>query len=680
MFGIPGDHILSSAYWIVLAPFLAALAIIVGAFRNKTLSMSLSVGTVFYGFVHSLLVWSVLAATPRNLMDSIMRVQQEWTFFACGDPCTNVGSTAFKLSMGVLTDNLSAVMLIVVTAVSLLVQIYTHGYMRHDPGYSRFYAYLSLFTGSMLGLVVATNLFQMYFFWELVGVCSYFLIGFWFQRKSAAEACLKAFIVNRIGDCGFLVGILMLFAATRDLWNGNTILAFAGTPGYTLAELIPRALASHNLGYWGLTGLFAISCVILLGPIAKSAQFPLHVWLPDAMEGPTPISALIHAATMVAAGVYLVARAYPIWQCVPDGVTGNPGLLVVACVGAFTAFMAATIAMSQFDIKRCLAWLTVSQLGYMFVGLGAGAFTGSLFHLFNHAFFKAMLFLCSGAVIHGLHGEQDMRRMGGLKDKMKGTSWCFLIGTLSISGFPPFSGFFSKDDIIGAAWAFNNFLGAVMIFTAFLTSFYMFRIYYMTFGGTYRGQAPPHNSPPVMVWPLIALAVPSVLSGLLGVNLGEIAQWLSGVPVANPFGSFVYFQSPHFEPVNPLVMGLSLGCALSGWGLAHVVYSSQTVKVNSAIAGSSNPLIAFVYRCSFNKWYFDEIYLFMVGQVLDFYRKVWQVVDMYIVDAIVNLSALVTEAFAQALRLTQTGNGQSYALVVFAGVAIFTVVAFLWRP
>jgi NAD(P)H-quinone oxidoreductase subunit 5 len=282
-------------------------------------------------------------------------------------------------------------------------------------------AYLSLFTGSMLGLVVSTNFFQMYGFWELVGVCSYFLIGFWWYKESAAKACMKAFVVNRIGDFGFLIGTLTFFLYTKDFWSSTNVLGFVGPAGTDLAGVIHKAAAAGALND---STLFFIACLIFMGPMAKSAQFPLHVWLPDAMEGPTPISALIHAATMVAAGVYLVGRAYPIWlNC--DGSSGA-ALTVVATVGAITAFMAATIAMSQYDIKRVLAWSTCSQLGYMFVGLGVGAFTGGIFHLFNHAFFKAMLFLCSGAVIHGLHGQQDIREMGGLKKSMPTYSCLFL--------------------------------------------------------------------------------------------------------------------------------------------------------------------------------------------------------------------------------------------------------------
>lgn len=666
-------QIVEAAPYIVLAPFIAGLIIILGAWRSKTLSMVLSVGTVAVGFAYSLALMYALGANPHL---APWYVNVPWFV-----------SSSFTLSMGVLVDNLVAVMFVVVTVVSLLVQIYTHGYMREDPGYSRFYAYLSLFTGSMLGLVVATNLFETYFFWELVGVCSYFLIGFWWYKTSAAEACLKAFIVNRIGDCGFLIGLIMLLAATKDYWGGNPVLAFVGPHGYDLAGVLQSANVAHafDLTNWPVNLLTIISLFVLLGPIAKSAQMPLHVWLPDAMEGPTPISALIHAATMVAAGVYLVARAYPLWLT-PDGHAGTFGLAVVAVIGGITAFMAATIAMSQFDIKRILAWSTVSQLGYMFVGLGAGAYSGAIFHLFNHAFFKAMLFLCSGAVIHGLHGEQDVRKMGGLKKYMPRTWFCCLVGTLSISGCPPFSGFFSKDEIISAALKYNFWLGAVMILTALLTAFYMFRMYFMTFHNEYRGDAKPHESPWVMTLPLIALAVPSVLSGFLGFN----PQVLNGLSfdgkttaaAANHFASFVYFgRAPEFEGMNGLVMACSILAAFIGFYIAYEVYLKRAWKVNEQIAHSDNDIVAYAYQFSYHKWFFDDLYLWLVQSVvLPAFQTIWQWVDRYIVDNLVNFAALVSVSVGEVLRLTQNGRGQSYALVIFGWVAGLTFLAFLFSP
>ncbi len=653
------DPVLSNAYWIVAAPFLAAIIIILFARFNKTLSMLLSVGAVAYGFFHSLAILNVLRVNPTPYQTNI-----DWFV-----------SSSFKLSVGLLVDNLAAVMLIVVTTVSLLVQIYTHGYMREDPGYSRFYAYLSLFTGSMLGLVVSTNLFQMYMFWELVGVCSYFLIGFWYYKVSAAEACLKAFVVNRIGDFGFLVGILLFLNVTYGFWQGHSLLMFSDPNGFDLTGAIHWAVANSGLTAAGLT---VIALIMFMGPMAKSAQAPLHVWLPDAMEGPTPISALIHAATMVAAGVYLVARAYPVFLT-PDGHTQSTALAVVAWIGGFTAIMAATIAMSQFDIKRVLAWSTVSQLGYMFVGLGTGAYTAGMFHLFNHAFFKAMLFLCSGAVIHGLHGEQDIRKMGGLRKTMPITFVCFLIGTISISGVPLFSGFFSKDAIIDSANHFSTgplagLLGPLMLFTAFLTAFYMFRLLFMTFFGKYRGEAHPHESPWVMTAPLMVLAVPSVLSGYLGVNpqalFGGATQALP-----NAFTAFLHFgPTAEYEALNFGGMTISTIFALTGIGLAFLVYM-RGLALNTWFEKK----LPVLYQFSFNKWYFDDVYMFLVQKViLPTFRAVWSLVDQRIIDNIVNLTGLGALGSGEVLRYSENGRGQYYAMVIFACVAGLSLVFYVF--
>ncbi len=665
-------HAIHNAWWIVAAPFISGFLIIMGARHSKTLSMVLSVGTIFIGFVHSVLIFLALNGhVDPNL--TALGYQKNYVWFQSKD---------IVLSVGFLIDNLSSMMLLVVTSVSLLVQIYTHGYMREDPGYSRFYAYLSLFTGSMLGLVVSTNLFQMYGFWELVGVCSYFLIGFWWYKTSAAEACLKAFVVNRIGDFGFLLGILLFLAATRDCWGGvtnpHTLLAFSDPQGFDIAGAITKAIANNTMIATGLgvTSLTTIALLIFMGPMAKSAQFPLHVWLPDAMEGPTPISALIHAATMVAAGVYLVARAYPMFLT-PDGSTASFALQWVAGFGAFTAFMAATIGMSQFDIKRVLAWSTCSQLGYMFVGLGVGAFTGGMFHLFNHAFFKAMLFLCSGAVIHGLHGEQDIRKMGGLFNKMPITAWCFLIGTISISGVLPFSGFFSKDEIVGAALHANPLIGGVLLLTAGLTAFYMFRVFFLTFVGEYRGDAHPHESPGAMTMPLVALALPSITSGLLGFNFASIGN---ETPQPNHFASFVYGPSgPHFETLHVSAMVGSVAIALAGFGIAYLIYYARYMTVNSSIANSTNPLIKFIYQLSFNKWWFDDMYLKAAKTILELYQLIWRLIDEYIVDNMVNFSATVTMGTGEVLKYTQNGRGQYYALIIFAAVIGLTWIAYFWR-
>ncbi|MBX9692281.1 MAG: NADH-quinone oxidoreductase subunit L, partial [Cyanobacteria bacterium] len=627
----------------------------------KSLSMAASVSAVLWGLFHSFMIFLAL-----NSNSELSGWQQNFDWFVCGD---------FTLSVGVLVDNLTSMMLIVVTAISLFVQIYTHGYMREDPGYARFYCYLSLFTGSMLGLVVSTNMFQTYAFWELVGVCSYFLIGFWWYKESAAQACVKAFVVNRIGDFGFLVGILMLYLATKSSWAGGTAMLFTSKAqgGIDLPGALKLALESGTLTpEFGLiaTSLPLMAFLIFMGPMAKSAQFPLHVWLPDAMEGPTPISALIHAATMVAAGIYLVARAYPIFHD-PSGAV----FPFVAITGTITAFMAATIALSQNDIKRVLAWSTCSQLGYMMAALGVGAYSAALFHLFTHAFFKAMLFLGSGAVILGCHHEQDIRKMGGLAKAMPIVNITFLIGTLTISGFPLLSAWFSKDEIISGAFHLHSTLGdaigAILILTAGMTAFYMFRLYIVTFLGEYRGDHKPFEVGRAMTYPLVFLAVPSIFAGgILGFSpkkdfMAAFNQFVSQEPFINHWSAFVYWQHPHAEGVNLTVMGISTVVALAGMALAFPVYlnsKSGVAQSVKAFVASGNPLWQFSYR----KWMIDDLYLYLLNKViLPVYRTIWKWVDIVVIDNIVNGSSLATIATGEGLKYTQTGRGQYYALVIF---------------
>ena len=669
------------AHWIVLLPFLAGAFIILGnaLFRDKmpkTLCMLVSIGAVFLGFVQSLCIFNTLRLDPTPYLKDV-----PWFV-----------SESFTLTMGVLVDNLTSMMLIVVTAVSLLVQVYTHGYMREDPGYRRFYSYLSLFTGSMLGLVVATNLFQMFFFWELVGVCSYLLIGFWWYKDTAAAACVKAFVVNRIGDFGFIVGILIFLGCTYGFWHGHLdhgLLSFydasAGTAigGVTLGGAIRWAMDPNNATMTQTT-LSVIAIMMFMGPMAKSAQAPLHVWLPDAMEGPTPISALIHAATMVAAGVYMVARAYPIWLNwgdISNPITaGSLGLSVVAWTGGITAFMAATIAVTQVDIKRALAWSTVSQLGYMFVGLGVGAYSAGLFHLTTHAFFKAMLFLCSGAVIHALHGEQDMRNMGGLLKKIPITGWCFIIGTISISGIPVFSGFFSKDEVIGASFGWTGPGALVLawstVVTAALTSFYMFRMVFMTFLGEYRGKAHVHEEkhPDPLTWPLIILAVPSMAAGWVGGNGMEFFSQLfsQGPGYANPFSQFVYFQHPHIEPINQIAAAAGLVAALGGTAVAFITYAGKGFEFDKAFEQK----IPWLYQFSFNRWYWDNLYLGGSAMFVSTARTVWEIVDKFVVDGFVNSWRWIVMGLGNFFRLSENGRGQAYALLIFASVAVFGLVAY----
>ncbi|RUT13247.1 oxidoreductase [Chroococcidiopsis cubana SAG 39.79] len=604
----------------------------------------------------------------------------------------------FHLSMGYTIDHLTAMMLVVVTTVALLVMVYTDGYMAHDPGYVRFYSYLSLFGSSMLGLVVSPNIVQIYIFWELVGMCSYLLVGFWYDRKAAADACQKAFVVNRVGDFGLLLGILGLYWATNSFEFGEI--------GERLQTLVESGSISSFLAV-----VFAV--LVFLGPVAKSAQFPLHVWLPDAMEGPTPISALIHAATMVAAGVFLIARMYPLFEGIPAAMN------VIAYTGAFTAFLGATIAITQNDIKKGLAYSTISQLGYMVMAMGLGAYGAGLFHLMTHAYFKAMLFLGSGSVIHGMEAvvghdpvlAQDMRLMGGLRRYMPVTAITFLIGCLAISGIPPFAGFWSKDEILGAAFATNPLLWGVGYLTAGITAFYMFRMYFSTFEGKFRGNEMeirhelksaalvpnfgpgamdtrelaatasshdshdshghsehPHESPWTMALPLVVLAIPSMLIGLVG------------TPFANYFEEFIYPPSEtlamamekaaEFEPTEFYTLaGASVGISLIGITLASLMYLWRKIDP-AAIAAKIRPL----YELSLNKWYFDDIYdkVFVQGS-RRLARQVMEV-DYRVVDGAVNLTGFFTLISGEGLKYLENGRAQFYALIVFAAVLGMVIV------
>ena len=586
----------------------------------------------------------------------------------------------FHLSMGYTIDHLTAIMLVIVTTVAFLVMVYTDGYMAHDPGYVRFYSYLSLFGSSMLGLVVSSNLVQIYVFWELVGMCSYLLVGFWYDRKSAADACQKAFVTNRVGDFGLLLGILGLFWATGS-FDFDVM-------GDRLAQLVETGSLSNFLAV-----LFAI--LVFLGPVAKSAQFPLHVWLPDAMEGPTPISALIHAATMVAAGVFLIARMYPVFEHVPAAMN------VIAWTGAFTAFLGATIAITQNDIKKGLAYSTISQLGYMVMAMGVGAYTAGLFHLMTHAYFKAMLFLGSGSVIHGMEGvvghepvlAQDMRLMGGLRKYMPITSITFLIGCLAISGIPPFAGFWSKDEILGAAFQANPILWGIGWLTAGITAFYMFRMYFSTFEGKFRGtdkkiqqklkQAAtsmkqgevagehhdshghsdsPHESPWTMTTPLAVLAIPSILIGLVGTPFGNYFEQFIFAP--NETLAEVMEKTAEVDLNEFYIMaGGSVAISVVGITLAALMYLSGNIKT-SVIASKIQPL----YELSLNKWYFDDIYhsVFVMG-LRRLARQVLEV-DFRVVDGAVNLTGFFTLVSGEGLMYLENGRAQFYALIIFGAV------------
>ncbi len=580
----------------------------------------------------------------------------------------DIGNLVYAINFRV--DSLTIIMLIVVTSVSLLVHIYSTGYLAGDPGYGRFFIELALFTLSMLILVLGANFLVLFIGWELVGLSSYLLIGFWFyhsppppgsEEPYPPPAQLKAFVTTRLGDFGFMIGILILFVQTGtfDFVQLNTATLHADKTAVTIAMIL-----------------------VFCGAIGKSAQFPLHVWLPDAMAGPTPVSALIHAATMVAAGVYLVARLFPIYAAA----AGPVALQVVGYVGAFTAFFAATIALTRFDIKGVLAYSTISQLGYMFAGLAvAPTNTIGMYHLFTHAFFKALLFLGSGCVIHGLvsaqnpHGDQDMRKMGGLARFMPITALCFLVANLAISGIPPFSGFWSKDPIIGTALSQGNYIiFGLTLFTAFLTAFYMFRLFFLTFGGKggaigglwggaaqYRGDAHPHESPLSMTGPIILLAGATIVIGLLGfVGLNQGFAWFLNGGVNVSFATM---------PTADLVTLAGVGSGVVGIALAWLMYGLEVVPARALV---SNPIGAGIHAVLYNKYYLDDLYSLIIKYVVLGLANLTALFDAYVIDGIVNGSANAVRALGNVTRRSETGRLQNYGAAIFGGAMIILLIVF----
>jgi NADH-quinone oxidoreductase subunit L len=536
---------------------------------------------------------------------------------------TWIQSGSLNIGCDMVVDRLTAVMLLVVTGVGLLIHIYSIGYMGHEEGYSRFFSFMNLFMFFMLVLVLAANLLLMFVGWEGVGLCSYLLIGFYFKEKFAADAANKAFIVNRIGDFGFSLGIFLAVVLFGTLDFGRMAGAVAGMPVETSAHL-----------------LTAITLLLFAGAIGKSAQFPLYVWLPDAMAGPTPVSALIHAATMVTAGVYMIARVSFLYDRAPLA------MHVVALVGLFTAVFAATIGLVQNDIKKVFAYSTVSQLGYMFLGLGVGAYSAGIFHLMTHAFFKALLFLGAGSVIHGLAGEQDLRHMGGLRKAMPITFVTLGIASLAISGFPGFSGFFSKDAILSAVYARSPWMFWVGAFTAGLTAFYVFRAYFMAFFGKYRGHHHPHESPLVMTVPLSVLALLSLVGGFL-----SVPTWLSA---AYPAGEERFFP-----------MLISALCGILGICLAAWFY-----LVRPALAESLKTSAGPVYTLLANQYYVDEIYSeTIVKPLLGASRSLlWRGVDQGLIDTgLVTGIARVVRGWGSLFRQWQSGSIRNYATWILAG-------------
>jgi NADH-quinone oxidoreductase subunit L len=594
----------------------------------------------------------------REFFDSgqVLFRKEFFTWIAAGN---------FRAGFDLQMDQLTVVMVLVVTGVGWLIHIYATGYMAHEGGYYRFFSYLNLFMFFMLILVLAANYVLLFVGWEGVGLSSYLLIGFYFLKKSASDAGKKAFIVNRIGDFGFMLGMFLLFRAFHTL-DFQAIFTSSTLQGW------PVELSGH-------LGTLTFACLLIfMGACGKSAQLPLYVWLPDAMEGPTPVSALIHAATMVTAGVYVVARSHILFMHAPTA------MLVVAIVGCATAFFAATIGLVQTDIKRVLAYSTVSQLGYMFLACGVGAFSAGIFHLMTHAFFKALLFLAAGSVIHAMGGEQDMNRMGGLGKKIRWTYGTMLTATLAITGIPVFAGFFSKDAILLAAFQSENgghVLYAFGLLTALLTSFYMFRLIFLTFNGKQRydeKKVHVHESPGSMLGPLAVLAVLSAIGG-----------WIAAPALWGGTDYFASFLAPVFggkESVEALgeaaahTLELTLAfvavtAALAGWGFAYWLYLTRPEKADR-LAKSMAP----AYRTLLNKYYVDELYDAVIIKPLVWLSTnfLWKVVDVAGIDATVNGIAGGTTAVGDGVRHTQSGNTRSYAVWVVVGAIVILAVIFFW--
>ncbi|HIM23556.1 MAG TPA: NADH-quinone oxidoreductase subunit L [Verrucomicrobia bacterium] len=584
----------TAAWLILLLPLFSAVAIGLGAFRSRNASAAISVGAVVGSFLLTLL----LVVAGGELHPSVAWLAIE----------------GLEIDIGLQIDRLSKLMLCVVTGVGSLIHIFSLGYMKEDRDFPRYFAFLSLFIFSMLGIVLADNFVMMFIFWELVGISSYLLIGFWFEKPSAADAAKKAFLTNRVGDFGFLIGILMV-------WTVFDSISFD-----TIEYKIETGMAIS-----GLAG-FLIFC----GAMGKSAQFPLHVWLPDAMEGPTPVSALIHAATMVAAGVYMLCRVFFL-------IDGTWAMEAIAWIGGLTALMAALMAVQQDDIKRILAYSTLSQLGYMVMAVGLGSPDAAMFHLTTHASFKALLFLGAGSVIVALHHEQDIWKMGGLRDRMPKTYWTFLIGTMALCGVPLFSGFFSKEAILAVALENNILLFLVAVLVALLTTFYMTRLFVVAFMGEPRSAQAERakESPAVMTVPLLVLAVPSVLAG--------------------------YFNA---HAPNPLVLAASLVVVVFGMLVANSVYSVAKADPLPSKLG----LLAKAVR---NRFWFDEVYQWFIDKVQENLAKLADAVDRWVIAGLlVRGTHGTTELAGRVLRLAQTGNLQTYAFWFAAGMAallIFTL-------
>ncbi|NDI36827.1 NADH-quinone oxidoreductase subunit L [Chengkuizengella sediminis] len=617
------ESVFSQLAWLIpLFPLIAFVILIAIGKQGNKWSAYISIGFALLSFIFAFLV---LLERLNGTMDAYTWNEFDWLSF---------GNISIRLGFEI--NNLNAMMLIVVTLVSLLVNLYSKAYMKDDNRITVFYSYISLFTFSMLGLVISVNLLELYIFWELVGVCSFLLIGFWYEKESAKAAAKKAFIVTRVGDVGLFIAILMLF-----WYMPNHSLDFTDIHNAFSTNSIP-------IEAWVIT---TIAILIFVGAMGKSGQFPLHTWLPDAMEGPTPISALIHAATMVAAGVYLVARTYDIF------LASSIAMEVVAYVGGFTAIFAATIAIAQNDFKRILAYSTVSQLGYMMMALGIGAYTAGVFHLFTHAFFKALLFLGAGSVIHALH-KQDIREMGGIWKTMKITTITFAIGALALSGIFPLSGFWSKDAILTEAYHDNIVLFVIGITAAFFTAFYMTRLFKIAFMGNNRSSDAPKESPIVMTLPLIVLCILAVISGFVFTPLSPwLGEWLTGDVVE--------------EHTNWIVMILSTLVAVAGIVSGWIMFGEKSVSQN----GNSRN---WAYHLLANRYYIDEIYEWTIVKPLRVLGLILNTIDRFIVDGLVKLTANIVLETGRTSTKVQNGQVQTYGLVTLIGFIII-IAAMLGR-
>lgn len=612
-------------YTIIFFPLWVFLLIVVGRFFNvvhsKKIISLLTLASTLYGFIFSLGSFIYLLNNPG------FSSENSFQFLKIND---------YVLNLGVYVDNLSVLMLLVITTISFLVQLYSTSYMHHDKSFSRFFGYLNLFNFSMIGLVLSPNLFQNYIFWELVGVSSYLLIGFWYKKPSASNAARKAFIMNRIGDFGLLIGTI---ATSYFMYQYATDSSFATVPFANLNQV-----ASFLYSYTTNPVFIAICILLFFGSIAKSAQFPLHTWLPDAMEGPTPVSALIHSATMVAAGVYLVARLYPIFTLSP--VVMN----FIAIIGLFTALICAFIAITQNDLKRILAFSTNSQLGLMFVALGAGVYTGGIFHLVTHAFFKSMLFLCSGIVIHSLFEQQDIRFMGGLRKHLPLTAVCYLIACISISGLF-FSGFYSKEMILSSLFGTGQNIYAIgFLIVSLMTAFYMFRSYFVVFEGEFKGSSEPIKPHFTTNFSIAVLAVFTMVLGCL--THDKIEQFIKFS--ANAIHSIKEF--------NPLVVSISV--ALAGIILAWIFYNTKVKPV----------AVPILYKLSYNKLYIDNFYDYLSEKIYYVAARTCFFIDKHIVDGLVVLSGLIVRSLSWIFSKMQTGNFQSYLAYSAAFLAIIMAV------